>query len=30
MKKNCILINAARGGIINEVDLDKALKENLI
>ena len=23
MKKNCILINAARGGIINEVDLDK-------
>jgi D-3-phosphoglycerate dehydrogenase len=30
MKKNCIVINAARGGIINEVDLDKALKENLI
>ncbi len=30
MKKNCILINAARGGIINEVDLDKALKENMI
>ena len=30
MKKNCIIINAARGGIINEVDLDKALKENLI
>jgi D-3-phosphoglycerate dehydrogenase len=30
MKKNCIVINAARGGIVNEVDLDKALKENLI
>ena len=30
MKKNCIIINAARGGIINENDLDKALKENLI
>ncbi len=30
MKTNCIVINAARGGIINEVDLDKALKENLI
>ena len=30
MKKNCIIINAARGGIINEVDLDRALKENLI
>ena len=30
MKKNCIVINAARGGIINEVDLDKALRENLI
>ena len=30
MKKNCIIINAARGGIINETDLDKALKENLI
>ena len=30
MKKNCILINAARGGIVNEVELDKALKENLI
>ena len=26
----CIVINAARGGIINEVDLDKALRENLI
>ncbi len=30
MKKNCIIINAARGGIINEVDLDKALRGNLI
>ena len=30
MKKNCIIINAARGGIINEVDLDRALNENLI
>ena len=30
MKKNCIIINAARGGIINEVDLNKALNENLI
>ena len=30
MKKNCIIINAARGGIINENDLDKALKEVLI
>jgi len=30
LKKNCIIINAARGGIINEVDLDKALNENLI
>ena len=30
MKKNCIIINAARGGVINEVDLDKALNENLI
>tara|TARA_B100000035_G_scaffold187819_1_gene160322 strand:- start:1687 stop:2652 length:966 start_codon:yes stop_codon:yes gene_type:complete len=30
MKKNCILINAARGGIIHEHDLDKALNEDLI
>ena len=30
MKKNCIIINAARGGVINEIDLDKALNENLI
>ena len=30
MKKEAILINTARGGIINELDLDKALKDNLI
>ena len=30
MKKNCIIINAARGGIVNEVDLDRALNENLV
>ena len=30
MKKNCIIVNAARGGIVNEVDLDRALNENLI
>jgi len=30
MKKNCIIINAARGGVINEFDLDRALNENLI
>ena len=30
MKKNCIIINAARGGIVNEIDLDRALNENLI
>ncbi len=30
MKKNCIIINAARGGLINEIDLNKALNENLI
>ena len=30
MKQNCIIINAARGGIINEVDLDKALNQDLI
>jgi len=30
MKKNCIIINAARGGIVNEIDLDKALREDLI
>ena len=27
MKKNCIIINAARGGMINENDLDQALNE---
>ena len=30
MKKNSILVNTARGGIINEIDLEKALNENLI
>ena len=30
MKKNAIIVNTARGGIINENDLDKALRENLI
>ena len=30
MKKNCIIINASRGGIINESDLNKSLKENKI
>ena len=30
MKKNCIIINAARGGVINEIDLNRALNENLI
>ena len=30
MKKEAIIINTARGGIINENDLDKALKENII
>ena len=30
MKKNCIVINAARCGIINENDLDQALNEDLI
>ena len=28
MKKNSIIVNTARGGIINEIDLDKALNEN--
>ena len=30
MKKNSIIVNTARGGIINEHDLDKALNEILI
>ena len=30
MKKNCILINTARGGLINESDLIQALKNNVI
>ena len=30
MKKNSIIINTSRGSIINELDLDKALNENLI
>ena len=30
MKKDAIIINTARGGIINEADLDKALNENII
>ena len=30
MKKDALLINASRGGILNEEDLIKALKENQI
>ena len=30
MKKNTVIINTARGGVINEIDLDKALKEKII
>ena len=30
MKKSSVIINTARGGIVNETDLDKALNENLI
>ena len=30
MKKNSILINTSRGGVINEIDLNKALNENII
>ena len=30
MKKTAIIINTARGGVINETDLDKALREKII
>ena len=30
MKSNSIIVNTARGGIINERDLEKALNENLL
>ena len=30
MKKNAVIINTSRGGIINEIDLDQALKNNII
>ena len=30
MKKNAIIINTSRGGIINETDLDKAINEKII
>ena len=30
MKKNAVIINTSRGGIINETDLDKALTNNVI
>ena len=30
LKKSCIIINASRGGVVNEVDLDQALNEGLI
>ena len=30
MKKSAIIINTARGGIINEKDLDEALREKII
>jgi D-3-phosphoglycerate dehydrogenase len=30
MKKSSVIINTARGGIVNESDLDKALNENII
>ncbi|MBQ4832870.1 D-2-hydroxyacid dehydrogenase [Pseudoalteromonas sp. MMG010] len=30
MRSNCIIINTARGGIINEHDLTKALEKNII
>ena len=30
MQKSAVIINTARGGIVNETDLDKALNENII
>ena len=30
MKKNVIIINTSRGGIINEIDLNKAINEKII
>ena len=30
MKKNAVIINASRGGIVNEKNLDKALNESII
>ena len=30
MKINTIIVNTARGGVINEIDLDKALKDKII
>ena len=30
MKNTCVIVNTARGGIINELDLNKALNENII
>ena len=30
MKQNAIIINTSRGGIINEIDLDKAINEKII
>ena len=30
MKKNTIIVNTARGGVINEIALDKALKDKIL
>jgi len=30
MKNTCIIVNAARGGIINEIDLNEALNKGMI
>ena len=30
MKKTAIIINASRGGVVNEIDLDRALNEKII